>query len=131
MGMPLPPGDLPVPVAIGLEREGDVLLKPFCPPYYKDMEEAVLAFVAYKFAPGMGTFRDGGVATGWKDAATVQAGIPNYPDRTIAATIAYCDYVHRCFGASRAAQVRSAPCWHTRRTTWTRTSTIASIAPRR
>lgn len=98
MGMPLPPGDLPVPVAIGLEREGDVLLKPFCPPYYKDMEEAVLAFVAYKFAPGMGTFRDGGVATGWKDAATVQAGIPNYPDRTIAATIAYCDYVHRCFG---------------------------------
>jgi hypothetical protein len=50
MGMPLPPGDLPVPVAIGLEREGDVLLKPFCPPYNKDMEEAVLAFVAYKFA---------------------------------------------------------------------------------
>ena len=79
MGMPLPPGDLPVPVAIDLEREGDVLLKPFCPPYYKDMEEAVLAFVAYKFAPGMGTFRDGGVATGWKEAATVQADIPNYP----------------------------------------------------
>ena len=46
----------------------------------------------------MGTFRDGGVATGWKDAATVQAGIPNYPDRTIAATIAYCDYVHRRYG---------------------------------
>ena len=49
MGVP-PPGDLPVPVAIGLEREGDVLLKPFCPPYYKDMEEAVLAFVAYQCA---------------------------------------------------------------------------------
>ena len=27
---------------------GDVLLKPFCPPYYKDTEEAVLAFVAYQ-----------------------------------------------------------------------------------
>ena len=53
MGVP-PPGDLPVPVAIGLEREGDVLLKPFCPPYYKDMEEAVLAFVAYQFARGRG-----------------------------------------------------------------------------
>ena len=78
MGMP-PPGDLPVPVAIGLEREGDVLLKSFCPPYSKDIEEAVLAFVAYKFPPGTGTFRDGGVATGWKDAATVQVGIPTTP----------------------------------------------------
>ncbi len=48
-------------MAIGLQREGDVLLKPFYPPYYEDMEEAVLAFRAYKFAPGMGTFRDGGV----------------------------------------------------------------------
>lgn len=25
------------------------------------MKEAVLTFIAYKFAPGMGTFRDGGV----------------------------------------------------------------------
>src|SRR5271166_4612196 len=49
------------------------------PSYSKDLEEAVLAFVAYKFAPGMGTSRDGGVATGWKEAATVQADIPNYP----------------------------------------------------
>ena len=107
MGLPLPPGDQPISVAIGLEREGDVLLKPFCPPYSKDMEEAVLAFVAYKFALGSRTFRDGGVATGWNDAATVPAGIPNYPDQTIAATIAYCNYVHlRVRGASRVAQVR-------------------------
>ena len=89
-----------------------MLLKPFCPPYYKDTEEAVLAFVAYQFAPGTGTFRDGGVATGWKDAATVQAGIPSYPDRTIAATIAYTATTSTgATGDSRAAQVRSAPCW--------------------
>jgi hypothetical protein len=98
--MGLPPGSpgLPVPVAVGLEREGNVLLKPFCPPYYKDMEEAVRAFVAYKFAPVTGTFRDGGSATGWKDAPAVQAGIPNYPEHTIEATIAYCDYIHRRYG---------------------------------
>ena len=90
MDMPRPPGDLPVPRGHRPATRGGVLLKLFCPPYYKDTEEAVLAFVAYKFAPGMGTFRDGGVATSWKDAAAVQAGIPNYPDRTVAATIAYC-----------------------------------------
>jgi hypothetical protein len=90
--------DLPVPVAVGLERDGEVLLKPFCSPYYKDMEEEERAFVAYKFAPGTGTFRDGRVATGWTDGATVQAGIPDYPERTVAATIAYCNYIYRRYG---------------------------------
>ena len=33
--------DLPVPTPVGLERNGEVLLKPFCPPYYRNMEEAV------------------------------------------------------------------------------------------
>jgi hypothetical protein len=90
--------DLSIPVAVGLERGGEVLIRPFCPPYYRDMEEAVLAFVDYKFAQGRGTFRDGGAATGWRDGATVQSGIPRYADRTIAATIAYCDYVYRRYG---------------------------------
>jgi hypothetical protein len=90
--------DLPVPTAVGLERDGQVLLKPFCPPYYRTMEEAVLAFVDYKYAQGTGTFRDGGAATGWRDGAAVQAGIPRYSDRAIAATIAYCEYVHRRYG---------------------------------
>ena len=54
--------DLPVPTAVGLERTGEVLIKPFCPPYYRNMEEAVLAFVKYKYEQGKGTFRDGGAA---------------------------------------------------------------------
>jgi hypothetical protein len=62
------------------------------------MEEAVLAFVDYKYAQGKGTFRDGGAATGWRAGATVQAGIPKYSDQTIAATIAYCDYVYKRYG---------------------------------
>ena len=90
--------DLPVPNAVGLERDGQVLLKPFCPPYYRTMEEAVLAFVAYKFAPGRGTLADGGAATAWRDGGAVQAQIPPPSDMAIAATIAYCDYVYRRYG---------------------------------
>jgi hypothetical protein len=90
--------DAPVPAAVGLERDGEVLIRPYCPPYYRNMEDAVLAFVDYKYAEGSGTFRDGGRATGWKDGARVQAGIPRYSDRTIAAVIGYCDYIHRRYG---------------------------------
>ena len=87
-----------LPTAIGLEREDQVLLKPFCPPYYRSMEEAVLAFVDYKYAQGQGTLRDGGAATSWQDGATVQAGIPSYSDQAIAATIACCEYVYQRYG---------------------------------
>ena len=62
------------------------------------MEEAVLAFVDYKYARGEGTLRDGGAAAGWRDGASVQAGIPPYSDRAIAATVAYCEYVHGRYG---------------------------------
>jgi hypothetical protein len=95
--------DLPIPMAVGLEREGQVLIKPYAPPYYRSMEEAVLAFVNYKYAQGTGTFRDGGQVTGWRDGAAVQAGIPRYSDRAIAATIAYCEYVYRRYGRFPAA----------------------------
>ncbi|MFN8456054.1 MAG: hypothetical protein U0401_15535 [Anaerolineae bacterium] len=90
--------DMPVPTAVGLEQDNQVLLKPFCPPYYRNMEEAVLAFVDYKYAAGTGTFRDGGAATAWRDGAAVQAGIPKYSDQTITATIAYCEYVYQRYG---------------------------------
>lgn len=90
--------DRPVPTAVGLERAGEVLIRPYCPPYYRSMEEAVLAFVDYKYAEGSGTFRDGGAVTGWKDGAGVQAGIPRYSDEAIAATVAYCEHIHRRYG---------------------------------
>jgi hypothetical protein len=90
--------DIQVPTPIGLEHNGNVLLKPFCPPYYRDMEEAVLAFLDYKYAEGRGTFRDGGAVTGWRDAAAVQAGIPSYSSKAIEATIAYCRYVYERYG---------------------------------
>jgi hypothetical protein len=90
--------DALVPTAIGLERNGSVLLRPWCPPYFRSMEEAVLAFVDSKFAPGAGTMRDGGAATGWRDGAKVQTAIPQHSEGAIAATVACCEYVFRRYG---------------------------------
>jgi hypothetical protein len=103
MGLPAEEGGPALPTPVGLERDGQVLLKPFCPPYYRDMAEAVRAFVDFKLAPGRGTFRDGGAVTGWKDGAAVQAGIPGYSEQAIAATVAYCDYVYGRYGRFPAA----------------------------
>ncbi|HJQ28852.1 MAG TPA: hypothetical protein VJ827_05900, partial [Rubrobacter sp.] len=89
--------DLPVPTAVGLEQDGEVLIKPFCPPYYRNMEESVLAFVDYKYGRE-GTLRDGGEATSWRDGSSIQSGIPRYSDEAIAATIAYCEYVYERYG---------------------------------
>ena len=41
---------------MGLERDGEALLKPFCPPYFKSMGEAVQAVVETKFGAS-GLFR--------------------------------------------------------------------------
>jgi hypothetical protein len=95
--------DFPVPTAVGLEKDGRALIRPYCPPYHAGMREAVLAFVDYKFAAGTGTFRDGGAATGWKDAARVQAEIPRYPEKAIEAAIACCEYIHGRYGRFPAA----------------------------
>ena len=90
--------DTRIPSGVGLEKDGHVLIKPFCPPYYASMKEAVLAFLDGKFAEGKGTFRDGGAATAWRDPVKVQTGIPAYSDRTVAATIEYCEYIYRRYG---------------------------------
>jgi hypothetical protein len=102
-GAPSEPDPLMVPTPIGLERDGQPLIKPFCPPYYRDMEAAVLAFIDYKYGQGRGTFRDGGAATAWRDGRAVQSGIPAYSEKAIAATIAYCTYVHERYGRFPAA----------------------------
>jgi hypothetical protein len=90
--------DIAVPTAVGLEVNGAPLIKPFCPPYYRTMEDAVLAFVDYKCAEGRGTQHDGGAHTAWQDGAAVQAGIPRYSDRAIGAAIAYCEYLYQRYG---------------------------------
>jgi hypothetical protein len=95
--------DINLPTAVGLERDGEVLIKPFCPPYYQTMRDAVLAVVDSKFAPSVGSMRDDGSTTAWLDAKAVQSRIPNYPDETIQATIDYCEYVYSRYGRFPAA----------------------------
>jgi hypothetical protein len=67
-------------------------------PYYRDMEEAVLAFVDYKYAAGCGTLRDGGDSTAWREGKAVQSEIPRYSDEAIAATIEHCKYIFERYG---------------------------------
>src|ERR1700722_12346004 len=43
---------------VGLEQDNRLLLKPFCPPYYQSMGDAVRAFVQAKFGED-GTYRGG------------------------------------------------------------------------
>jgi hypothetical protein len=90
--------DLPMPTAVGLARDDVTLIQPWCPPHFPSMANAVRAFVDYKYAPGSGTFRDGGQATAWREGSTVQEHIPMPSDRAIAATIDYCEYVYQRYG---------------------------------
>jgi hypothetical protein len=82
---------------IGLEKDNQVLLKPFCPPYYKSMEDAVRAFVQTKFGAD-GTYRGGVQQSAWLDAASCTAKIPAPSAAALQATIEYCDYVFRRYG---------------------------------
>lgn len=95
--------DFAVPSAVGLEHAGNILLKPYTPPYYKNMKEAVHAFLDYKYAQGQGSLRDGGRATAWRHGAQVQQAIPRYSPKTVDATIAYCEYVYDRYGRFPAA----------------------------
>lgn len=82
---------------VGLEKDNRVLLKPFCPPYYESMEDAVRAFVQTKFGTD-GTYRGGAQQSSWLDAASCAAKIPAPSEAALQATIAYCDYVFRRYG---------------------------------
>jgi hypothetical protein len=81
-----------VPYPIGLESHGEVLLKPFCPPYFASMAEAVKAVVDIKFGSG-GVFRSAGSGSAWANHSEVTGKIPPLSETTIAATTAYCEYV--------------------------------------
>ena len=97
-GIKLAGKDFSIPFAVGFEYRKEVLIKPFCPPYYKNMEEAVLAFVDYKYNKDTGTLRNSGDNTGWKNSSSIKKQIPKYSDQTIAAAISYCEYVFNTYG---------------------------------
>jgi hypothetical protein len=57
-----------------------------------------MASLPFSRTIGTGAFRDGGAATAWREPARVQAGIPPYSDRNVAAAVAVCEYAHRRYG---------------------------------
>jgi len=86
-----------IPYALGLERDGNVLLKPYCPPYYPTMKEAVRAVVDTKFG-ARGLFRGGAEASAWRDPAAIVQAVPEISAAAIDATTAYCEYIYRRYG---------------------------------
>ncbi|HMF90490.1 MAG TPA: hypothetical protein VKL40_07585 [Candidatus Angelobacter sp.] len=82
---------------VGLEKDDQVLLKPFCPPYYKSMKDAVSAFVETKFGAD-GAYRGGAPQSAWRDAASCAAKVAAPSDAAVQATVAYCEYVFRRYG---------------------------------
>jgi hypothetical protein len=109
--------DLPVTYPLGLERDGQSLLRAYCPPHYPSMRAAVEAFVEYKFGPD-GVFRAGAGRSAWLDPAAVGAAVSGPSEAAVAATAAYCDYIHRRYGryfrpeALTAAQREHQQRWH-------------------
>jgi hypothetical protein len=82
---------------VGLERDNQMLLKPFCPPYYKSMQDAVAAFVQMKFGED-GSYRGGIQQSAWRDSASSAAKMPGPSASAVEATAAYCDYIFRRYG---------------------------------
>ena len=89
--------DPSIPYPVGLERNGEVLLKPFCPPYYKSMAEAVRAVVEIKYGAN-GIFRSQGQGSAWAKHSEVVEQVPRVSEAAINATIAYCEYVWNRYG---------------------------------
>jgi hypothetical protein len=87
-----------IPFPVGLERDGEPLLKPFCPPFYKSMTEAVRAVAEIKFG-NSGIFRSAGQGgSAWANHNEVTQQIPAVSEAAIAATTACCEYVWNRYG---------------------------------
>ena len=86
-----------IPYPVGLERDGEVLLKPFCPPCYKSMAEAVRAVVETKYGPG-GVFRSAGHGSAWTKHESVVSEVPRVSEAALQATIAHCEYLWNRYG---------------------------------
>lgn len=86
-----------IPYPVGLERNGEVLLKPFCPPYYKSMSEAVRAVAEIKFGAN-GVFRSQGGGSAWTDHDGVVKQVPAFSEAALAAATAHCEYLWQRYG---------------------------------
>ena len=89
--------DAPVSLGVGLEHQGQPLIKAFCPPWYGSMEEAVRAVVDLKFGLS-GLFRGGLGLSAWRDPSRITEATQEPSAEAIAAAIAFCNYIYRRYG---------------------------------
>jgi hypothetical protein len=89
--------DSDVPYVLGLERDGKVLLQPYCPPYYVSMKDAVRAVVAAKYGL-QGLFRGGASHSAWRDAAAIAHSVSDISSAAVDATVSYCEYIYNRYG---------------------------------
>jgi hypothetical protein len=85
-----------IPYALGLEC-GDAVIKPYCPPYYATMKDAVRAVIETKFG-SRGIFRGGAALSLWRDPKAFSKGIRDISEAAVDSTVAYCEYVYRRYG---------------------------------
>jgi hypothetical protein len=89
--------DLSVPYAVGLERNGEILLKPFCPPQYASMTEAVRAVANLKFGQH-GVFRGHPAGNAWVRPSEITGAVQPVSDKAVEATCTYCEYLWQRYG---------------------------------
>ncbi len=89
--------DSPVRYPIGLNHGGEPLLKPFCPPAYPSMRNAVEAVVERKFGT-TGTFSKDNKLNAWSNPDQVGTRTPRISEKAIEATVAYCEYLWKRYG---------------------------------
>ncbi|MCX2745604.1 hypothetical protein OO013_17110 [Mangrovivirga sp. M17] len=86
--------DQPVPLVTGLDdKDGTSLIKPFCPPNYPSMKEAVYAVVELKWGK-KGIFNKGAATGAWKNHSKISNSAPNVSEKAVESTIAYCTYLY-------------------------------------
>jgi len=96
--------DHPVPLVVGLDAaDGTSLIKPFCPPNYSSMKDAVHAVVDLKWG-SRGIFRGGASASAWRNPSQIMDAAPNVSEAAVEATVAYCSYLYERYGRFPAYQ---------------------------
>jgi hypothetical protein len=89
--------DVQVKFPLGMERDGNALLQPYCPPYFSTMRRAVEAVLDLKFGE-RGIFRTGSENSAWREPANIASKIPKISEAAVEATVAYCEYVYQRYG---------------------------------
>ncbi|MGE3308891.1 MAG: hypothetical protein AB7O66_02890 [Limisphaerales bacterium] len=89
--------DLPVPLALGLERDGQPLLQAMCPPNFPSMTDALRSMMDRKFGP-RGIFRHAPVVPAWLDAERTLNAVDPVGSKAFAAASAFVEYVWKRYG---------------------------------